>query len=122
MPNQPNDYTQINLNGLTDREKEITFYVAKGKMRKEIADVLCLADDTVKKHLQRIFQKTGVQSSVELAVRAVVSMENPKRILISSFFIAVLSMSSLFDMQQKDCRTARRSARKNHRTQITKQC
>jgi DNA-binding NarL/FixJ family response regulator len=39
-----------------------------GKSNKEMADKLCLSNDTVKAHLQHIFRKIGVSSRLEAVV------------------------------------------------------
>jgi DNA-binding NarL/FixJ family response regulator len=56
--------------GLTPRELEITALVADGCTNKEIASICKISDETVKHHLKRIFDKTGVSSRLELAVFA----------------------------------------------------
>lgn len=46
---------------LSDREIEIVIKVCEGLRNLEIADKLFISEITVKKHLQNIFDKTGVQ-------------------------------------------------------------
>ena len=48
--------------GLTFREAEILFWVAQGKANAEIAVILGTAPNTVKKHLQNLMPKIGVES------------------------------------------------------------
>ncbi|MEO5917648.1 MAG: response regulator transcription factor [Luteolibacter sp.] len=48
--------------GLTPREAEVLLWVAQGKSNPEIATILGAAEGTVKKHLQNIFEKTGVDN------------------------------------------------------------
>jgi DNA-binding NarL/FixJ family response regulator len=50
---------------LTPREEEILLNVSDGLRHKEIAEKLFLSQGTVKKHLSNIYQKLGVQSSIE---------------------------------------------------------
>ena len=47
------------------REGEIILLISEGFRHKEIADKLSLSHTTVKKHMQNIFQKLGVQSSID---------------------------------------------------------
>ncbi|HEV7332576.1 MAG TPA: response regulator transcription factor [Flavisolibacter sp.] len=50
---------------LSSREKEVLQLVAKGLQYKEVADHLFLSTETVKKHMQNIYQKLHVQNKVE---------------------------------------------------------
>jgi DNA-binding NarL/FixJ family response regulator len=50
---------------LTMREGEIILMISEGFRHKEIADKLSLSHTTVKKHMHNIFQKLGVQSSID---------------------------------------------------------
>lgn len=52
--------------GLTKREMEILRSIIEGASRKETAENLCIAEGTVKKHVQNIFEKTGCHSRLEL--------------------------------------------------------
>ncbi len=51
----------------TKRESEIIDGIIQGKSNQQISDMLNLSMNTVKTHLQRIFNKTGVSSRNELA-------------------------------------------------------
>ncbi len=53
---------------LTEREQDIVDLLVSGKSNKEMADKLCLSNDTVKAHLQHIFRKIGVSSRLEAVV------------------------------------------------------
>ena len=57
--------------GLTRRELEITGAVARGESNRKIAARFSIAEITVKHHLTRIFDKTGVVTRLELAVFAI---------------------------------------------------
>jgi DNA-binding NarL/FixJ family response regulator len=48
--------------GLTPREAEVLFWVAQGKTNPEIAVILDCRPRTVKKHLEHIFPKLGVET------------------------------------------------------------
>ena len=55
--------------GLTTREREILALVAEGKTNAEIADELCIACGTVRRHLENAYAKLGVHTRTA-AVRA----------------------------------------------------
>jgi len=60
--------------GLTRREAEVLFWVARGKSNPDIRDILCIALRTVNKHLEQIFIKLGIENraaAAALAIRAV---------------------------------------------------
>ncbi len=54
-----------NLEVLSKREKEILESLAKGLLYKEIADVLCISQETVRKHVYHIYEKLHVGNRVE---------------------------------------------------------
>lgn len=56
--------------GLTPREAEVLFWTAHGKTSPEIAIILDAALNTVKKHVQNILLKLGVESRLAAALRA----------------------------------------------------
>ncbi len=47
---------------LTRREREVLFWVARGKSNAEIAAILGIKSATVGKHLERIYPKLGVEN------------------------------------------------------------
>jgi DNA-binding NarL/FixJ family response regulator len=55
---------------LSDRERQIAFLVARGMKNKDIGAELGISENTVKRHLQSIFSKTGARDRLELAVMA----------------------------------------------------
>jgi DNA-binding CsgD family transcriptional regulator len=55
--------------GLTARESEVLTWVARGESNPEIAARLSIAPGTVKKHLEHIYDKLGVKTRTEAAVR-----------------------------------------------------
>lgn len=55
---------------LSEREKQIAYYVARGLKNKDIGQTLNISENTVKRHLQSIFSKTGTRDRLELAVLA----------------------------------------------------
>jgi LuxR family maltose regulon positive regulatory protein len=58
------------VEALSERELEVLRLVARGKSNQQIADELVLATGTVKKHLNNIFGKLGVQNRTECVARA----------------------------------------------------
>lgn len=60
----------LTLLGLTLREAEVLFWVAKDKSNREIALILGCSDKTVQKHLEHIYGKLGVQSRAAAIVCA----------------------------------------------------
>lgn len=55
---------------LTDRESEVLLWVSQGKTDAEIGTILGLSPKTVSKHLERIYQKLGVETRTAAAMRA----------------------------------------------------
>ena len=59
------------LEELTDCEKQILRLIANGMKRKEVASTLYISERTLSNHLQHIFEKLGVASSVEAVTKAI---------------------------------------------------
>ncbi len=55
---------------LTAREAEVLYWVAKGKINRDVADILGASPATVKKHLERILAKLGVETRTAAAAMA----------------------------------------------------
>ncbi len=47
--------------GLTQKESEVLLWVAQGKSNSECAVILGITEGTVKKHLEHVFEKLGVE-------------------------------------------------------------
>jgi DNA-binding NarL/FixJ family response regulator len=60
--------------GLTPREAEVLFWVARGKTNDEIATVLGIGLTTVKKHLESTYAKLGVENRTTAAAMALERM------------------------------------------------
>jgi CheY-like chemotaxis protein/DNA-binding CsgD family transcriptional regulator len=52
---------------LTAREAEVLYWVVKGKINRDIADIVGASPATVKKHLERILAKLGVETRTAAA-------------------------------------------------------
>ncbi|PRY24902.1 LuxR family transcriptional regulator/LuxR family quorum-sensing system transcriptional regulator CciR [Aliiruegeria haliotis] len=60
---------QVDSHGMTDREKEVLAWIAKGKSNSVIADILGISIHTVDTHVRRIFRKLGVNDRTTAAVK-----------------------------------------------------
>lgn len=56
---------------LTLREAEVLYWVVKGKTNRDIADILGMSAATVKKHLEHVFDKLGVETRTAAAGLAI---------------------------------------------------
>lgn len=56
---------------LTEREKEVLQWVAKGASNREIAEGLSISENTVKIHLRNILEKLHLRNRIQAAVYAV---------------------------------------------------
>ena len=65
QPTAPSSMTR-----LSERERQISYMVARGMKNRDIASELTISENTVKRHLQSIFSKTGSRDRLELAVLA----------------------------------------------------
>lgn len=52
---------------LTAREAEVLYWVVKGKINRDIGDILGASPATVKKHLERVYAKLGVETRIAAA-------------------------------------------------------
>jgi DNA-binding NarL/FixJ family response regulator len=53
---------------LSERERQISYLVARGMKNRDIAIDLKISENTVKRHLQSIFSKTGSRDRLDLAL------------------------------------------------------
>ncbi len=53
------------LDCLTNRENQVLALISEGKLYKEVADILSLSIDTVKKHVSHIYKKLEVSNKTE---------------------------------------------------------
>jgi DNA-binding CsgD family transcriptional regulator len=66
--------------GLTAREAEVLYWVSEGKRNIEIGIILGARPRTITKHLERIFEKLGVETRSAAAARA---LEHLFRVTVS---------------------------------------
>lgn len=60
---------------LSERERQVSSMVARGMRNRDIATDLHISENTVKRHLQSIFSKTGSRDRLELAVLALSQLD-----------------------------------------------
>ncbi len=53
--------------GVTNREGEVLSWVAQGKTNEQIGAILSISPRTVDKHLERIYEKLGVETRTSAA-------------------------------------------------------
>ena len=78
--------SSLELLGLTKREAEVLFWVAQDKSNAGIAKVLGCCEGTVRKHLEHVHQKLGVQTRT-----AAVMVALEKLGLLNEEFVAISS-------------------------------
>ena len=67
----PSDNNEPIIEELTNTEKKILSLISCGKKRKEIAKELYISERTLSNHLQHIYEKLSVTSSVEAVTKAI---------------------------------------------------
>jgi DNA-binding CsgD family transcriptional regulator len=55
---------------LSERERDILFFLIKGQTLKQIGEALFITPGTVKNHVLKIYKKTGCHSRIELSTKA----------------------------------------------------
>jgi DNA-binding CsgD family transcriptional regulator len=68
MAGLPSDPDPGKTTELTDREREVAEHASRGCSNRQIGILLAVSENTVKKHLKRVFAKLGTQNRVELAL------------------------------------------------------
>jgi DNA-binding NarL/FixJ family response regulator len=64
--------------GLTPRAADTLLWLAQGKTNSDIATILGITESTVKKHVQEIFEKLGVETRGAATVRALEVLNSPR--------------------------------------------
>lgn len=62
--------TRQDFRDLTTRQREVIHLIAEGLSNAQIAETLCLAEDSIKKYVSRILASTGCSTRMELALMA----------------------------------------------------
>ena len=63
--------------GLTPREAEVLLWIAHGTTNEEAATILGLSANTVRKHLEHVFQKVGVENRTGACLLAIEILSSP---------------------------------------------
>jgi len=63
--------------GLTPRASETLLWLSQGKTNSDIATILGITESTVKKHVQEIFEKLGIETRGAAVVRALEVLNSP---------------------------------------------
>jgi len=66
----PADATQLQILGLTAREADVLYWLIHGKANADIGTLLAISPATVKKHLEHIFEKLGVENRTAATLSA----------------------------------------------------
>ena len=66
--------------GLTPRATETLLWLAQGKTNPDIATILGITESTVKKHVQEIFEKLGVETRGAATIRALEVLSSPSHL------------------------------------------
>lgn len=61
---------------LTMREAEVLYWLVKGKTSRDIGEILGVSPRTVNKHLERVFEKLGVETRTAAVAKAIDKMRN----------------------------------------------
>lgn len=77
------------LEKLTDREKEIVRELALGYTEKEAASNLFVSHVTVHNHTYNMRKKTNSRSNLDLVVKFILSLDNPKQYFAALFFLVI---------------------------------
>lgn len=84
---------------LTKREAEIARAYADGQNYRLIADQLCIAPSTVRKHISTIYRKLGVKTKIELLRRleppAIATAPRKRKTRDPAVGLAVISVTAL---------------------------
>lgn len=67
----PSENNEMIIEELTSMEKNILQLICTGRKRKNIAEELYMSERTLSNHLQHIFEKLGVSSTVEAVMKAI---------------------------------------------------
>jgi DNA-binding CsgD family transcriptional regulator len=81
-----------NTQPLTAREREVLVLVAQSLRNREIAERLCISEQTVKNHLQNIFEKLGASNRYQASSRFARLYENHVSTVVQPLDTALSAM------------------------------
>jgi DNA-binding NarL/FixJ family response regulator len=76
---RPSEPAELRRLGVTGREAEVLFWLVEGKSNADIASILGMAPATVKKHLEHVFEKLGVENRVAATMTVLERLAAPDR-------------------------------------------
>ena len=94
---------------LTATEEKVVHLITLGFSEKEIAGKLFIETSTVHTHARNIRRKMGARNAVDIARNYILSLENPKKILIAIGFLFLEIISLGADVVPDDVRVVRSS-------------
>jgi DNA-binding CsgD family transcriptional regulator len=65
----PISVAQKNTSALSERQQLVVTYLLKGRSNREIADAMCISENTVKYHIKNIYDELDVKNRAELLAR-----------------------------------------------------
>jgi DNA-binding CsgD family transcriptional regulator len=77
---------------LTARERDVLHWLAAGKTDRDIGGILKISPRTVQKHLQRIYEKLGVETRTAAVMRTLAARRQPVRNAIDDTSVAFSSL------------------------------
>ncbi len=75
LPALPHEPARLAALGLTRREQQVLFWISEGKRNSEVAAILGISSGTVKRHLENIYRKLGVENRHGAARRALEELQ-----------------------------------------------
>lgn len=100
---------------LTSTQYKIADRITRGQSQKEIADELCVSPHTVKNHIANICKRIDARSSVDIARKFILSLENPKKYFAMIAFLIIQS-HIIFNCASMDLRRPSRTSSRTVRT------
>ena len=79
-PQKDTDLSMMAARGLTERECEVVRLLMDGHMNRELAEALCISENTVKTHIKSIYRKLEISNRMQLIhlVRTAPQDTNPQ--------------------------------------------
>lgn len=96
----------MEIKDLSKSEQRVARMVAQGYEDKIIADKLFNSPHTIRTHVKRIKQKMNLNNRVQLAVKYIQSLENPKEFALTMTLVGVQFLA-IFASPDMDLRRPR---------------